>query len=100
MERIDAGDWVSACRNMAVVGNAGKGGPNKRWNEVVKDDLKKCGLDGGLSKDRERWKTAFMGKTSDLCEHGHSHKGHKTRSERGRKREGQKGVQKQTNREN
>ena len=68
--------------------------------EVVKDDLKKCGLDGGLSKDRERWKTAFMGKTSDLCEHGHSHKGHKTRSERGRKREGQKGVQKQTNREN
>ena len=26
----------------------------KRWNEAVKDDLKKCGLDRGLAKDRER----------------------------------------------
>ena len=48
-ERKDERDWVSACRNVAnIVGNAGKGRPNKRWNEVVKDDLKKGGLDGGL----------------------------------------------------
>ena len=40
LERKDAGGWVSACRNTAIVGNAGKGGPKKRWNEVVKDDLK------------------------------------------------------------
>ena len=40
MERRDEGDWVSACRNMAIVGNAGKGGPKKRWNEIVKADLK------------------------------------------------------------
>ena len=39
----DAGDWVSACRKMAIVGNAEKGRMQKRWNEVVKDDLKKCG---------------------------------------------------------
>ena len=67
MERNDAGDWVSACRNMAFVGNAGRGRPKKRWNEVVKDDLKKRGLHRGLAKDRKRWKIQFMGKTS---EHG------------------------------
>ena len=59
LERKDAGDWVSACRNMArpIVGNAGKGRSKKRWNEVVKDDLKnavwievqrKTGRDGRL----------------------------------------------------
>ena len=40
MERKDTGDWVSADRNMTIVGNAGKGRPTKRWNEVVKDDLR------------------------------------------------------------
>ena len=70
LERKDAGDWVSACRNMAIVGNAGKGRPKERRNEVVKDNLNKCGLDRGLVKDTERWKARVMGKTSDLCEHG------------------------------
>ena len=42
----------------------------KRWNEVVKDDLKNCGLDNGLAKDRERWQAKIMGKISNLCEHG------------------------------
>ena len=70
MERKDAGDWVSACRNMTILGNAGKGRPKKGWNEVVKDDLKKCGLDSGLAKDRERWKAQVTRKTFDLCEHG------------------------------
>ena len=37
-----------------VVRNAGKSRPKWRWNEVVKDDLKKCGMDRGLAKDRER----------------------------------------------
>ena len=55
---------------MANAGNAGKGRPTTRWNEVVKDDLKICSLDRGLAKDRERWKAQIMGKTSDLCEHG------------------------------
>ena len=53
---------------MAIVGNTGiLGKSKKRWNEVVKDNLKKC----GLGKDSERWKLKiFMGNTSDLCEHG------------------------------
>ena len=55
---------------MVVVGNAGKGRRKKRWKEVVKDDLKKCGLNSGSTKDMERWKAQNMRKTSDLCEHG------------------------------
>ena len=51
LERKDAGDWVSACRNMAVGENVGKGRPKKRWVEV-KDDLKKGRLDRGLVKDK------------------------------------------------
>ena len=43
--RKDEGDWVSACRNMVVPGNAGKGRPRKRWRDVVEDDLKKGRLD-------------------------------------------------------
>ena len=31
-----------------------KGRPKKRWNEVVKDDLKKYGIYRGLAKNRER----------------------------------------------
>ena len=54
---------------MAIVGNAGKGRPKKRWNEVVKDDLTKM-RSRGLAKDRERWKPQVMGKTSRMCEHG------------------------------
>ena len=41
---------------MAIVRNAGKGGPLRKWNEVVKDALNNCGLDRDLVKDRERWK--------------------------------------------
>ena len=55
---------------MAIVRNAGKGRAKKKWNEVVKDDLKKCRLDKGIGKDTERWKAQVVGKTSDLCEHG------------------------------
>ena len=41
LERKDAGDWISACRNyMAIARNAGKGRSKKRRNEAVKDDLK------------------------------------------------------------
>ena len=55
---------------MVVPGNAGKGRPRKRWRDVVEDDLKKCGLDRSLAKNRDRWRVQVMGKTSDLCEHG------------------------------
>ena len=40
LERKGAGDWVSACRNMAIAEKAGRGRLKQRWNEIVKDDLK------------------------------------------------------------
>ena len=60
---------MSACKNMDVPENAGKGRPRKRWRDVLEDDLKKGRLDRSLAKDRERWRAQIMGKTSDLCEH-------------------------------
>ena len=41
LDRKDVGDWVSACRNMVVPGNAGNGRPKKRRRDVLEDDLKK-----------------------------------------------------------
>ena len=60
LEKKDEGDWVSAYRNKAVPGNAGKSRPGK----------KKGHLDRGLAKDRDRRIAQIMGKTSDLCKHG------------------------------
>ena len=61
LERKDEGDWVSACRNMAVQANAKKGRPRKRGGDVIRgpgnvleDDLKKGRLDRGLAKYRDR----------------------------------------------
>ena len=70
MERKDEGDWVSACRNLVVPGNAGKRRPRKRWRDVLEDDRKKVRLDRGLAKDRDRWRAQAMGKMPDLREHG------------------------------
>ena len=55
---------------MVVPGKAGKGRPRKRWSDAVKDDLKKGHLDRDVAKDRDRWKSQIMVKTSNLCEHG------------------------------
>ena len=66
----DERDWVSACRNIVVPGNAGKGRSETRWRDVLEDDLKKGRIDRSLAKDRDRWRAQIMGKASDLCEHG------------------------------
>ena len=39
--------------------DAAKGRSKKRWNEVVRDDLKKCGLDRALVKEKKRWNTCY-----------------------------------------
>src|SRR5437867_12065262 len=44
VERKEAGDWVSNCRNLEVVGGVRKGRPRKSWMECVKEDMKECGL--------------------------------------------------------
>ena len=35
LERMDAEDWLSACRNIAIVGNAGEGRPRNVWNVMI-----------------------------------------------------------------
>ena len=45
MELKEAGDWVSKCRNLEVVGGVRrKGRGRKTWIECVKKDMKECGL--------------------------------------------------------
>ena len=39
LERKDTGDFVSACRNMAIVENAGRSRTKKLLNEVREEDL-------------------------------------------------------------
>ena len=60
LETKDQEDWVSACRNMAVSGNVGKGRPSKRWRDALEDDLKKGRLHRGLAKDRDKWRAQIM----------------------------------------
>src|SRR6184192_2346084 len=44
VERTEADDWVSMCRNLEVVGGARKGRGRKRWIECMATDMKKIGL--------------------------------------------------------
>src|SRR5687768_5591654 len=41
VERMDAENWVSACRLMKVDGSKGRGRGRKTWQECVNDDMKK-----------------------------------------------------------
>src|SRR5437867_10329094 len=47
VERKEAGDWVSKCRNLNVVGDARKGRPRKTWMECVNNDMEECLLKKG-----------------------------------------------------
>ena len=49
LERKEEEDWVSACRNMVVPGNSGKGRPRKRWRDV---------FIGRCEKRLSRWKSS------------------------------------------
>ena len=44
VQRKNADDWVSECRNLEVVGGIRKGRGKKTWIECVKTDMKKIGL--------------------------------------------------------
>jgi hypothetical protein len=70
VERKKEGDWVSACRKMEVVGTGYRGRGRKTWNEVIEDDMKKCGLKREMAKDREVWRRGICGKPSDPRKRG------------------------------
>ena len=61
VERKEADDWVSKCRNLVVVGGVKKGRPRKTWMECVKEDMKECGLRKEDAQDRSVWSRSIVG---------------------------------------
>src|SRR3989441_2594029 len=55
VERKNADDWVSECRNLEVVGDTSKGRGKKRWIECVTTDMKKIGLKKEDAQNRLLW---------------------------------------------
>jgi len=49
IERIDKGDWASACREIEVEGTKEKGRGRTTWNECVKVDEKNSCVDHGVN---------------------------------------------------
>jgi len=58
VERKDAGEWVSACRDMVVAGQRGRGRGRKTWKECVADEMKKLRLKMKDAQDRAVWRVA------------------------------------------
>ena len=61
MERKEADDWVSKCRNLVVAGGVKKGRPRKTWMECVKEDIEECGLKKEDAQDRSLWRRSIVG---------------------------------------
>src|SRR5437867_3309594 len=55
VERKEADDWVSKCRNVKVVGGVGRRRRRKTWMECVTNDMKECGLKQEYAQDRSLW---------------------------------------------
>ena len=62
VERKDADDWVSVCRNMAVSGERGRG--RKTWKECVADDMRMLRLRQEDAQDRAVWRNGILGNCS------------------------------------
>ena len=61
MERKHEDDWVSACRNLVVEGNRGRGRGKKTWMECVNDDMKRFNLPKEKAQDRASWRSGIGG---------------------------------------
>jgi len=60
VERKDAGDWVSACRDMVVTGKRARGRGRRTWKECVADDMKKLRLKREDAHDRAAWRGSIL----------------------------------------
>src|SRR5437899_5192873 len=61
MERKEADDWVSKCRNLEVVGGVKKVGSRKTLMQCVKKDMRECGLKKEDAQDRSVWSRSIVG---------------------------------------
>jgi len=53
LERREKDEWVSAYRNVFVIGARGRGRNKKTWEECIKLDLKSCGMRKEKCLDRK-----------------------------------------------
>jgi len=57
VERKDAEDWVSKCRRLEVEGCKVRGRPKKTWEQSVKCDIRKYGMQRVEPFDRDKWRS-------------------------------------------
>ena len=58
VERMEEDNWVKRSREIAVVGQRGRGRPRKTWAEVVRD-LAAKGVDRTLAQNRGECAVSF-----------------------------------------
>src|SRR2546425_12768400 len=73
VERKEADDWVSKCRNLEVVGGVRRGRPRMTWMECVKEDMKECGLKKEDAQDRSVWSRSIVGNVKSALQCGQKH---------------------------
>lgn len=61
VERRDESEWVSACRDLLVAGEKGRGRARKTWKECVADDMRKMKLRREDAQDRGLWRSGILG---------------------------------------
>jgi hypothetical protein len=61
VDHKDVDDWVSACRNMTVSGERGRGRGRKTWKECVTDDMRQLRLRQEDAQDRAVWRSGILG---------------------------------------
>ena len=59
LERMEGDNWVSKCRDLVVPGANPRGRPRKKWQEVIRTDLRQKNLRPELTQSRSDWKSAI-----------------------------------------
>ena len=66
VERMSADVWVSACRNLEISGNKGRGRSRKTSKGCVSDDMKLLKLTRDDAQYRVAWRSTIMGRCPTL----------------------------------
>ena len=65
-------DFVSACKNLEVMGNRGRSWPKMTLRARLNGDMKDMGLRPEMAMDRKKWRFGIMGRTSDPHKRGNN----------------------------